>query len=104
MILDLRTYTFHPGKLAEFLPVFEREGLPVQSKYCGHLVGYFTAESGMLNQAVQLWAYKDSNDRDERRAALWRDPAFAVLGEKLLPLIQAQENKLLRPTAFSPLR
>lgn len=102
MLIDLRTYTFHPGKLQVFLPRFEAEGLPLQTRYCGNLIGYFTTETGVLNQVVQLWAYENAADRDERRARLWADPAWQAFGEFALPLIQHQENRLLKPTAFSP--
>jgi hypothetical protein len=102
MLMDLRTYTFHPGKLQVFLPRFEREGLPLQTKHCGNLVGYFTTETGVLNQVVQLWAYEDAADRDARRASLWADPAWQAFGEFALPLIQHQECRLLKPAAFSP--
>jgi hypothetical protein len=104
MLVDLRTYTFHPGTLPKFLTAFEAEGLPLQTQHCGHLVGYFTTESGTLNQVVQMWAYKDAADRDQRRAGLWADPAWQAFGEKALPMIQGQENRLLKPTRFSPLR
>jgi len=104
MLLDLRTYTFHPGRLAEFLPAFEQEGLALQAGHCGRLVLYATTESGTLNQVVQCWAYQDAADRDARRAALWSDPAWQAFGKRALPMIQHQENRLLAPTAFSPLR
>jgi hypothetical protein len=104
MLLDLRIYTFYPGKLQAFLPLFEREGLALQTKYCGNLVFYTTVETGTLNQVVQVWAYRDAADRDARRAALWKDPAWLAFGEKALPLIQHQENRLLKPTAFSPMK
>lgn len=103
MLIDHRTYTFYPGKLQVFLPIFEAEGLPLQKRYCGNLIGYFTTDTGELNQVIQLWAYRDARDRDQRRAALWQDSAFIALGEKLLPLICRQESRLLRPTSFSPL-
>ncbi len=102
MLMDLRFYTFFPGKLQVFLPRFEKEGLPLQTKHCGNLVGYFVSESGVLNQIVQLWQYADAADRDARRASLWADPAWQTFGEFALPLIQHQENRLLKPTAFSP--
>jgi hypothetical protein len=104
MLVDMRTYTFHPGRLQAFLPAFEAEGLALQTRHCGQLVGYFTSETGTLNQVVQLWAYRDAADRDARRAALWADPDWNRIGEKLLPMIQTQENRLLKPTRFSPLR
>ncbi|MGE0315979.1 MAG: NIPSNAP family protein [Lautropia sp.] len=102
MLIDLRTYTFHPGKLSVFLPRFEAEGLPLQTRHCGNLVGYFLAETGTLNQVVQLWAYLDAADRDARRARLWADPEWQTFGAWALPLIQHQENRLLKPTTFSP--
>ena len=103
MLIDHRTYTFHPGKLQEFLAIFEKEGLPLQRKYCGNLIGYFTTETGELNQVIQLWAYRDAIDRDARRAALWKDPGFVALGQKLLPMISRQESRLIKPASFSPL-
>ena len=104
MLIDLRFYTFYPGKLQEFLPRFEKEGLPLQTKYCGNLIGYFTTESGVLNQVVQAWAYKDAADRDARRAALWADEAWQKFGDFALPLIAHQENRLIKPTSFSPMK
>jgi hypothetical protein len=102
MLIDHRTYTFYPGKLQVFLSRFEQEGLPLQIRYCGNLIGYFTTETGVLNQVIQLWAYADAADRDARRASLWVDPAWKAFGEWALPLIQHQESRLLKPTAFSP--
>ena len=102
MLIDLRHYTFLPGKLQVFLPRFEREGLPLQKKYCGHLIVYTTSETGTLNQVVQMWAYQDAADRDARRAALWADKGWQAFGEFALPLIQHQTNQLLKPTGFSP--
>jgi NIPSNAP len=104
MLVDLRKYTFHPGKLQIFLERFQQIGLPLQTKYCGNLLGYFVSESGTLNQVVQLWAYKDAADRDERRAKLWADPEWQKFGEFALPLIAHQENQLLKATSFSPTR
>ena len=102
MLIDLRFYTFYPGKLPVFLPRFEAEGLPLQKKHCGNLIGYYTTESGALNQVVQMWAYTDAADRDARRALLWADPDWQKFGDWALPLIQFQENRLLKPTRFSP--
>lgn len=98
----MRIYTCHPGKLGAFLKLVETEILPLQTKYCGNLVFYSTSETGELNQVVQVWAYQDAADRDARRSAMWADPAWLALGEKAMPLIQHQENRLLKPTAFSP--
>ena len=42
MIIDHRTYELQPGRLRDFLALYEKEGLPVQLKHLGHLVGYFS--------------------------------------------------------------
>lgn len=101
MLIDLRTYTFHPGKLPEFLPLFEAEGLPLQRGYCGNLLFYAVGSTGSLNEVVQAWAYKDTTDRDARRSALWHDRGFIAFGKKALPLIRHQENQLLATTSFT---
>ena len=102
MLIDHRTYTIFPGRTLEYLSIYEKEGLPVQLEHLGRLVGYFTSEVGPLNQAIHIWAYENSEDRDARRARLWADPRFLGVAGKLYPLIQAQENKLIKPTSFSP--
>jgi hypothetical protein len=104
MLIDLRIYTFHPGKLAEFMKLAEEKILPLQTKYCGHCIFYTTSESGVLNQLIQAWAYKDAADRDQRRAALWADPEWQKLGATALPWIAHQENRLIKPAAFSPMK
>jgi hypothetical protein len=103
MIVDLRFYTLYPGKVPAFLSIFDPEGITLQKKYCGNLIGYFVTETGELNQLVQLWGYESARDRDERRSALWKDPDWGRIGARLLPLIQHQRNVLLSPTAFSPI-
>lgn len=102
MLVELRTYTFHPGKLPEFLHVYEQEGLEVQKRVLGHMVGYFTTEIGPLNQVVHLWAYESLDDRAARRAELAADAQWAGYLAKILPMIQTMESKILVPTSFSP--
>ena len=67
MIIDHRTYELQPGRVRDFLAVYEKEGLLVQMK---HLVGYFTTEVGNVNEIVHIWAYQDLADRTKRRAAM----------------------------------
>lgn len=104
MLIDLRTYTLLPGKTREYLALYEEHAKEVQLSHLGNLVGYFTSEVGPLNEAVHIWAYKDWQDRADRRASMWSDPRFDNAAARLYPLIQRQENKLLTPTAFSPLK
>ena len=106
MILEVRTYTTHPGKGAIWLAYYEKHGLPVQEKHLGGLVGFFTSEIGTLNQNVHMWKYESLSDREARRAAMVKDPAwhaFIQNGPQPHPLI-SQESQILVPTAFSPMK
>jgi len=104
MIIEQRTYTLHPGKMAEYQRIYEAEGVELQKRILGRLVGYFTSESGVLNQLIHMWAYDDMMDRHTRRAALQAEPQWQGYLAKVLPLIQIQHSQILTPTKFSPLR
>lgn len=103
MLYEERTYTLHPGKTGDYLSLFEREGLEIQTRFLGQLKGYFTTESGTLNQVVHIWAYENFEDRHDRRRQLWADPAWVAYADQVLPLITKMENRFLLPTKFSPM-
>lgn len=101
MIVDHRTYTLIPGKLPEFLKVYEELGLPLQRKYLGEPVGWYVSmDIGELNQVVHMWGYQDLNDRAERRAKLAADPAWGEYLKAGTPFMQKMENKILNPAPF----
>lgn len=104
VFIELRTYTFHPGRLPEFIRIYEQEGLEVQKRILGNMLGYFTTDIGALNQVVHLWGYEDLNQRQERRALLAADKTWQGYLAKILPLIQTMESKILVPTRFSPIQ
>ncbi len=100
MLVEQRTYTTHPGKWREYLRLYEAEGLALQQRILGRMVGYYSTETGTLNQIVHLWAYTDLNERAERRAALLAEPAFQAYVAKMMPLLQSQESRFLLPAPF----
>jgi hypothetical protein len=105
MILEVRTYTAQVGKTREWLDYYEKNGLPVQKRVLGRLVGFFTTELGTLNQIVHMWAYESLADREQRRAALGKETEWhAYLRNQPAGVLVAQETKILLPTAFSPLQ
>jgi len=96
MIVDHRTYTVHPGKLNDYLKIYQELGLPLQQKHLGKLVGWYTSmDIGPLNQVVHLWAYDDLADRAARRAALAKEPGWGEFLKQGMPLLQSMENKIL---------
>jgi hypothetical protein len=105
MILEVRTYTTHPGKVNQWLEYYEKNGLPVQKRLLGRLVGFFTSDIGTLNQIVHMWAYDSLADREARRGSLPKDPEWqAYLKNQPQGVLLAQETKILVPTSFSPLK
>src|SRR5947207_2324738 len=45
MLVEQRTYTTHPGKVRDYLALYEAEGLPIQRRLLGRMVGYYPGES-----------------------------------------------------------
>lgn len=100
MLVELRTYTTHPGKVRDYLALFEAEGLSIQRRILGRMVGYYRSEIGALNQVVHLWAYTDLVEREQRRAALLADEGFKAYVQKMMPLLVSQESRILVPAPF----
>ncbi|MCK9511128.1 MAG: NIPSNAP family protein [Pigmentiphaga sp.] len=100
MLVEQRTYTTVPGKWRDYLALYEAEGMAIQQRILGRMVGYYTSEIGELNQIVHMWAYQDLNERAERRAALMADPQWLAYVAKMMPLLVRQESRILTPARF----
>jgi hypothetical protein len=103
VIVEQRTYTMLPGRVGDFLHLYESRGMAVQRRILGRMIGYFTSEFGELNQVVHLWGYADLTDRAARRQQLFADTEWLDYFEQVLPLIVRQECAILTPTPFSPI-
>ncbi len=105
MIHELRIYTLHPGKLGEYVELSGSLGRPIRGDRFGRLVGYWTTEHGTLNQVVHLWEYADLAARAEARAGLARDERWnREFVARSRPFLVSQENMLLVPAEWYPLR
>ena len=51
-----------------------------------------------------MWAYDSYEERGRRRAELQADESWRAFLAKIQPLIHTQQNRILIPTSFSPLR
>jgi hypothetical protein len=104
VIVEKRTYHIHTGKLAELVRLYADEGIAIQEELLGNLIGWFTVDVGELSSVVSLWGYAGAGEREERRAALQADRRWQTFVAKIQPLIHTQQNRILVPTAFSPIR
>lgn len=104
MIYELRTYTFHPGKLGDYLKLNAEVGRKIRGDQYGKFEGGFTTEFGVLNQYVHLWSYPDLNERERLRQELAKNEAWRTeYVSKIRPLMMAQQNKIMSPvTAITP--
>lgn len=103
MILEMRTYQVQAGKAAEFLKIYQENGLHIITRYA-KLQGCWTKESGTLNSVVFLWSYDDYGHRSEQRAKLGQDTQWQAFVPTILPYLVHQESVFLNPVAFSPIR
>ena len=104
MIVEERIYTLEVGKVPEFLRLYEQEGLAIQTPILGNLIGYFSSEIGELNLIVHMWGYESFEERTRRRAELMASAGWQAFVAKVRPLVLRQENRILIPAPFSPIR
>ena len=100
-VFEIRSYTIAPGAIPA---VIERwSGKIGERVKLSPLVGAWYSEFGALNKWVHIWAYKDAAERQRIRAdavarGLW-PPGSGATGA-----IIKQENTLVAPASFSPIR
>ena len=100
MIVEERIYTLLAGTANAYLKAYEEEGMAIQKRILGRMVGYYQTEFGTLNQVIHMWAYEDLAERTRRRAALFADSGWLAYVAKVRPWILKQENRLLIPAPF----
>jgi hypothetical protein len=106
LIIDHRTYDFHPGKMNAWLEAYQTMGLPVQQKHLGQFLFMAYGECGPINQVVFMWAYDGLGDREARRAKMLADPGWAEFGRATAQVgpLKQQTTMILKPTSFSPIK
>ena len=104
MILEQRDYHVFTGKLPELVGLYESEGIAIQIEELGGFVGAFTVDVGALSTYTHLWRYDGFDERAERRARLQARDDWKAFLAKIQPLIHTQQNRILIPTSYSPLR
>ena len=103
MIVEQRDYHVVTGKLPELVRLYADEGIAIQGEVLGGFVGAFTTDIGALSTYTSLWSYPSHAAREERRATLQAREDWQAFLAKIQPLIHTQQNRILVPTAFSPL-
>ena len=103
MLYELRKYTLKVGTMGTVLELYGNKGYPAfTAAEKARLVGYFTSDTGTLNQIVHLWRFKDDAERREHWAGVFTNAAFMEFAKDLHPNILAQENQLLNEAPWGP--
>jgi hypothetical protein len=104
VIVEQRDYHVYTGKLNELVRLYENEGITLQQEFLGGLIGVFTTDIGVLSTYTSLWGYESFAEREERRTRMQGDERWRAFLSKIQPLIHTQQNRILVPTAFSPIK
>jgi NIPSNAP len=104
VIVEQRDYHVFTGKLNELVRLYEDEGIAIQQEILGGLIGVFTTDIGALSTYTSMWGYDSFAEREQRRARLQADDRWRGFLGRIQPLIHTQQNRILLPTAFSPIR
>jgi hypothetical protein len=104
VIVEQRDYHVHTGKLNELVGLYESEGIALQQRHLGGFIGAFTTDVGALSTYTSLWGYDSYAERERRRGELQADDSWRAFLARIQPLIHTQHNRILIPTAFSPIR
>lgn len=100
-IYEIRSYTLAAGEIPKMI---ERWSAAIEARVkLSPLVGAWYAELGALNKWVHVWAYKDAGERQRIRAEAVARGIWPPKGPPAVALVR-QENMLVVPAAFSPLR
>lgn len=101
MFIEVRTYRLRNGTVPAYLSAVA-EGIAIQRRHLGTLVGYYASEIGPINQIVHIWAFASLDDREARRARLNADPEWQAFLPRIRDLIDVAETRIMKPAAFSP--
>ena len=99
-VYEMRTYTYAPGDIPKVLEAWAK-AIEAREKF-SPLAACWTSELGGLNKFVHTWVYKDLNERARIREESRRPGTGWPAQSGVRPV--HQENKLLMPAAFSPVR
>ena len=99
-VYEMRTYTYAPGEIPKVLEAWST-AIEAREKF-SPLAACWTNELGQLNKFVHIWVYKDLTERTRVREAARQSGGAWPPQAGVRPILQ--DNKLLIPAAFSPVR
>jgi hypothetical protein len=93
-----------PGKMNEFMEVFEKEFLPASNKLGRKLIAQWSTTIGTLDEVIDLWAYNDLTHMQRLQEARTKSPEFIKASDHLRSLIAYEATRLMAPTSLSSMK
>ena len=93
-----------PGKMNEFMDVFEKEFLPASNKLGRKLAAQWSTTVGTLDEITDLWIYDDLTHMQRFQEARAKSPEFTKASGHLRSLIAHETTRLMVPTALSAMK
>ncbi|WP_419842930.1 NIPSNAP family protein [Candidatus Poriferisodalis sp.] len=94
--VEMRRYRLKVGTPERWVKTYFDKGYEPQRKHLGEPVGYYTTEFGGINEIIHMWRYDSLAERAAKRKALFADPDWQEFVTEIVPLVEAQENAILR--------
>lgn len=94
--VEMRRYRLKVGAPEHWVKVYFEKGYEAQRKHLGEPVGYYTTEFGGINEIIHMWRYDTLDERAAKRKALFEDPEWLEFVKEIAPLVETQENAILR--------
>ncbi len=107
MIYELRIYDCMPGRLPDLNNRFANITIPLWKKHGIRPVAFWTEEIGTSNRLVYMLQWESLAEREKKFPAFQADPEWQTKRaetEKNGTLVARVENRMLRPTPYSPMQ
>ena len=98
-LYEIRTYTYQPGMVPKVIELWEK--VIAERVKLSPLAACWYTVIGPLNQFIHIWPYRDLGERERIRAESFKLKGWPAPTREFLV---KQENMLVVPAAFSPLR
>lgn len=103
-VYELAIFQMKPGGPALWGDAFKRAVHAHINLGYTKLVGAFHSEYGLLNRVHVLWWYENADIRAAGRHRSHEDPRVVAAVRESVNFLVSQENMLMIPTSFSPLK
>nr|XP_033487706.1 protein NipSnap homolog 3A [Epinephelus lanceolatus] len=103
-VYELVSYQMRPGGPAVWGHAFQAAITAHDAPGYGNLVGAFHNEFGRMNRVHVLWWFKSADQRAEARHKAHTDARVVAAVRNSVAHLDSQENKLMFPCSFSPMK